>query len=93
GLTVIMRDPPMIDMGELVRLQICVELDDTWTWVALGPERQQAPQPPPLAAGPAWTMAKRLTRVEDDVHEIRGALGEQREILDTLARDFSRFST
>ncbi|GJT05323.1 hypothetical protein Tco_0839785 [Tanacetum coccineum] len=31
----------VIDMAELVRLQICVELDDTWAWVALGPERQQ----------------------------------------------------
>ncbi|GKB04785.1 hypothetical protein Tco_0832980 [Tanacetum coccineum] len=29
----------VIDMAELVRLQICVELDDTWAWVAPGPER------------------------------------------------------
>ncbi|GJU96619.1 hypothetical protein Tco_1321375 [Tanacetum coccineum] len=28
-------------MAELVRLQICEEIDDTWAWVALGPERQQ----------------------------------------------------
>ncbi|GKB80638.1 hypothetical protein Tco_0947533 [Tanacetum coccineum] len=35
------RDLPMIDMAELVRLQICEELDDTWAWVAPGPERQQ----------------------------------------------------
>ncbi|GJY92327.1 hypothetical protein Tco_0508109 [Tanacetum coccineum] len=27
-------------MDELVRLQICKELDDTWAWVALGPERR-----------------------------------------------------
>ncbi|GJW04113.1 hypothetical protein Tco_1562969 [Tanacetum coccineum] len=46
GLTVIMRDLPVIDMAELVRLQICEELDDTWAWVALGPERQ-----PNVAAG------------------------------------------
>ncbi|GKC69650.1 hypothetical protein Tco_1115533 [Tanacetum coccineum] len=31
---------PVIDLAELVRLQICVEIDDTWAWVALGPERQ-----------------------------------------------------
>ncbi|GKD73175.1 hypothetical protein Tco_1331457 [Tanacetum coccineum] len=31
---------PIIDMAELVRLQICMEIDDTWAWVALGPERQ-----------------------------------------------------
>ncbi|GKC60188.1 hypothetical protein Tco_1087786 [Tanacetum coccineum] len=40
GLTVIVRDLPVIDMAELVRLQICVDLDDTWAWVAPGPERQ-----------------------------------------------------
>ncbi|GJV79489.1 hypothetical protein Tco_1515359 [Tanacetum coccineum] len=36
----------VIDMEELVRLQISVELDDTWAWVAMGPERQ-----PDAAAG------------------------------------------
>ncbi|GJX37649.1 hypothetical protein Tco_0250952 [Tanacetum coccineum] len=42
GLTVIVRDhPKIVDMAELVRLQICEELDDTWAWVAPGPERQQ----------------------------------------------------
>ncbi|GJT81729.1 hypothetical protein Tco_1056071 [Tanacetum coccineum] len=46
GLTVIMRELPVIDMAELVRLQIYMEIDDTWEWVALGPERQ-----PDAAAG------------------------------------------
>ncbi|GKC39551.1 putative reverse transcriptase domain-containing protein [Tanacetum coccineum] len=45
-LTVFAPKPPMIDMAELVRLQICVQLDDTWDWVAIGPERQ-----PDAAAG------------------------------------------
>ncbi|GJX47498.1 hypothetical protein Tco_0272688, partial [Tanacetum coccineum] len=40
GLTVIALELPIIDMGELVRLQICMEVDDTWAWVAMGPERQ-----------------------------------------------------
>nr|GEY34794.1 hypothetical protein [Tanacetum cinerariifolium] len=40
GLTVIVRDMPVIDMAELLTLHICVELDDTWAWVALGSERQ-----------------------------------------------------
>ncbi|GJW65472.1 hypothetical protein Tco_0117356 [Tanacetum coccineum] len=40
GLIVIAPALPVIDMAELVRLQICVEIDDTWAWVALGPERQ-----------------------------------------------------
>ncbi|GJW00224.1 hypothetical protein Tco_1555475 [Tanacetum coccineum] len=46
GLTVIDPELPMIDMAELVRLQISVELNDTWAWVAIGPERQ-----PDAAAG------------------------------------------
>ncbi|GKB23864.1 hypothetical protein Tco_0863265 [Tanacetum coccineum] len=36
----------IIDMGKLVRLLICEEIDNTWAWVALGPERQ-----PNAAAG------------------------------------------
>ncbi|GJZ34256.1 hypothetical protein Tco_0579692, partial [Tanacetum coccineum] len=40
GLTVIAPELLVIDMAELVRLQISVELDDTWAWVAMGPERQ-----------------------------------------------------
>ncbi|GKD86701.1 hypothetical protein Tco_1357855 [Tanacetum coccineum] len=40
GLTVIAPALPVIDMAKLVRLQICMEIDDTWAWVALGTERQ-----------------------------------------------------
>ncbi|GJU57613.1 hypothetical protein Tco_1235379 [Tanacetum coccineum] len=40
GLTVIAPSLSVIDMAELVRLQICKQLDDTWAWVAMGPERQ-----------------------------------------------------
>ncbi|GKG59169.1 hypothetical protein Tco_0602878, partial [Tanacetum coccineum] len=49
GLTVIALELPMIDMPELVRLQICVQLDYTWAWVAMGPERQ----PDAMAGAPA----------------------------------------
>ncbi|GJZ61451.1 hypothetical protein Tco_0617588 [Tanacetum coccineum] len=55
------------------------------------PAPAQAPQQP-LAAEPAQTMAQRLARVEEEVHEIRGALGEQREVMDAMARDLSRFT-
>nr|GEZ57609.1 hypothetical protein [Tanacetum cinerariifolium] len=55
--------------------------------------KKKVPQPPPPAAEPVWTMAQRLAKVEEDVHEIRRALGKQREILDNMACDFSRFST
>ncbi|GKE46140.1 hypothetical protein Tco_1477398, partial [Tanacetum coccineum] len=38
---VIVRDLFVIDMDELVMLQICEELNDTWAWIAPRPERQQ----------------------------------------------------
>ncbi|GJX55857.1 hypothetical protein Tco_0285754 [Tanacetum coccineum] len=49
------------------------------------------PHPPPPA--PARTMPKRMARLEEDVHEIRGALTEQRKVIDVMAPDFCRFST
>ncbi|GJZ72031.1 hypothetical protein Tco_0635882 [Tanacetum coccineum] len=57
------------------------------------PTPVQVPQPPPPVARPSRTIDQRLARVEEDVHKICGALGEQREILDSMACDFSRFST
>ncbi|GKB62388.1 hypothetical protein Tco_0918574 [Tanacetum coccineum] len=39
-LTMIVQDLLVIDMAELVRLQICDELGDTWASVASGLERQ-----------------------------------------------------
>ncbi|GJW49888.1 hypothetical protein Tco_0091239 [Tanacetum coccineum] len=51
GLMVIVRDLPVIDMAEFVWLQICEELDDTWAWVAPGPERQ----PDVMAGAPEVT--------------------------------------
>ncbi|GJW94780.1 hypothetical protein Tco_0174452 [Tanacetum coccineum] len=49
GLTVIALELPIIDMAELVRLQIFVQFDDTWAWVAMGSERQ----PKATAGAPA----------------------------------------
>ncbi|GJT09896.1 hypothetical protein Tco_0856938 [Tanacetum coccineum] len=40
GLSVISPELLIIDMGKLVRLQICMEVDDTWAWVAMGLESQ-----------------------------------------------------
>nr|GEW02199.1 ribonuclease H-like domain-containing protein [Tanacetum cinerariifolium] len=59
------RELLVIDMTELVRLQICEEIDGS-------PMTREA--------------------VEDDVHEIRVALGEQHEVMDVMAKDFSRFT-
>nr|GEW05290.1 hypothetical protein [Tanacetum cinerariifolium] len=92
------------------------ELDNTWAWVAPGPERrldvaagalevakgaldiaegtQDVPAPvqrpqPPLAAGPTRSLPHRVVRLEEELHGMRGALGEQREVLDSMARDFT----
>ncbi|GJU94034.1 hypothetical protein Tco_1318790 [Tanacetum coccineum] len=99
-------------------LTIYEQLDDTWAWVSMGPERQpdaaagtpgvaqdapvideggqadpthvQASPPPPAAAR---TMPQRMAILEEDVHEIRGTLAEQREVTSAMAHDFSRLCT
>ncbi|GJZ34681.1 hypothetical protein Tco_0580498 [Tanacetum coccineum] len=38
-------------------------------------------------------MPQRMAKHEEDMHEIRGALTEQREVIDAMAYDFSKFST
>nr|GEV13835.1 hypothetical protein [Tanacetum cinerariifolium] len=48
---------------------------------------QFAPQPPPTAR----TMPQRMARLDEDVHEIRRALAEQRKVIDSMAKYFSRF--
>ncbi|GKC34839.1 hypothetical protein Tco_1047223, partial [Tanacetum coccineum] len=50
----------------------------------------QAPPPPP---DHARTMPQRKARLEKDVHEMCRAFTEQREVIDVMAHDFSRFST
>ncbi|GKB85708.1 hypothetical protein Tco_0957980 [Tanacetum coccineum] len=90
GLTMIVRDLPEIDMAEL----ICEELDDTEGApdVVEGgqsiPAPVQAPQPPPAAR----TISQRLARLEEDVHRIQVSLGEQREVVNVMAKDFSIFT-
>ncbi|GKD33156.1 hypothetical protein Tco_1248665 [Tanacetum coccineum] len=42
GLQVVTRELPLIDLHKLGMLNICTRYDDTWAWVAQGPERQQA---------------------------------------------------
>ncbi|GJZ48537.1 hypothetical protein Tco_0602369 [Tanacetum coccineum] len=48
GLSVVARELPLIDMCELVKLNICTEVGDDWSWVAQGVERQ----PIAMAAAP-----------------------------------------
>ncbi|GJX93674.1 hypothetical protein Tco_0348260, partial [Tanacetum coccineum] len=84
GLTIITLEILIIDMGELDA-----------PIVDEGGQADPTPvqAPPPLPAAPARTMPQRMARLEEDVHEIHGALTEQREVIDAMARYFSRFST
>ncbi|GKD70200.1 hypothetical protein Tco_1324290 [Tanacetum coccineum] len=49
--------------------------------------------PPPPPSTHARTIPKRMSILEEDVHEIRWGLTEQREVIDAMAHDFFRFST
>ncbi|GJT57536.1 reverse transcriptase domain-containing protein [Tanacetum coccineum] len=40
GLSVVTHELLLIDMGELVKLNICMEVGDDWGWVAQGTERR-----------------------------------------------------
>ncbi|GJW30316.1 hypothetical protein Tco_0047191 [Tanacetum coccineum] len=55
-----------------------------------GDEDEEIPQAVPP---PPRTQGKRIARLEEEVHDMREALQGQREVLDSMARDFSRFST
>ncbi|GJX22657.1 hypothetical protein Tco_0227102 [Tanacetum coccineum] len=41
GLSVVAHELPLINMGELVKLKIYMEIRDNWAWVSPGQERQQ----------------------------------------------------
>ncbi|GKB36917.1 hypothetical protein Tco_0881859 [Tanacetum coccineum] len=89
GLTVIATALPIIDMAELVRLQLYVELDDTWASVPTGPARQEGGVGGVAEEAPG----KRIARLEEEVHDMREALQGQREVLDRMAHNFSRTKT
>ncbi|GKF37149.1 hypothetical protein Tco_0113907 [Tanacetum coccineum] len=40
GLSVVTRELPLIDIGKIVKLNICMEVGDDWAWVAYAAERQ-----------------------------------------------------
>ncbi|GKF18189.1 hypothetical protein Tco_0063107 [Tanacetum coccineum] len=83
----------VIDMAELVAATSAPKAAEDAPVADEGapavPAPVHAPQLPHPVARPARTMSQRLAMVEEYVHEIRGALGEQREILDSMAHDFS----
>nr|GFA93221.1 hypothetical protein [Tanacetum cinerariifolium] len=61
---------------------------------ALGIPAPVQPTLGPQAASLATsTMPQRMSRLEEDVHGLIDSLGGQREVLDMLSQDFSRFTT
>ncbi|GJZ99177.1 hypothetical protein Tco_0671728 [Tanacetum coccineum] len=84
GLTVISPELSIINMGELVRLQICMEVDDMWAWLAMGPERQ------PDVTANAPVVAEDAPAVDEGrlKKEVQGL----RRDVETL-RDHGRFFT
>ncbi|GJZ91968.1 hypothetical protein Tco_0664033 [Tanacetum coccineum] len=68
GLIVIAPALPVIDMAELIDPVV-----DEDVKADPAPAQEPPPLPPPAAAR---TMPQRMTRLEEDVHEIRGALAE-----------------
>ncbi|GKD81447.1 hypothetical protein Tco_1348286, partial [Tanacetum coccineum] len=55
-----------------------------------GDEDEEMPQAVPP---PPRTQGKRISILEEEVHGMREALQGQREVLDSMASDFSRFTT
>ncbi|GKA78049.1 hypothetical protein Tco_0784586 [Tanacetum coccineum] len=55
-----------------------------------GDEDEEMPQAVPP---PPRTQGERIARLEEEVHGMREVLQGQREVLDSMARDFSRFTT
>ncbi|GJW20693.1 hypothetical protein Tco_0031315, partial [Tanacetum coccineum] len=88
GLTVIAPALPVIDMAELVRRpNAAAGAPEDAPVVEEGGQAVPAPVQalsPPLAA--SRTMPQRMTRLEEDVHEIRGALADQHELIGAMAR-------
>ncbi|GJS60251.1 hypothetical protein Tco_0655035 [Tanacetum coccineum] len=66
GLSMIAHVLPVIDLDELVKLNICVRLGDTWAWVAPGPEMQ------PITAAGALEVTEGALDVDEGAQAVPG---------------------
>ncbi|GKF56209.1 hypothetical protein Tco_0166549 [Tanacetum coccineum] len=64
GLLVVTRDLPLINMGELVKLNICMKVGEDRDWVAPGPERQ------PVAAAAALGGAEDAPDIDEGAQAV-----------------------
>ncbi|GJY21233.1 hypothetical protein Tco_0393799, partial [Tanacetum coccineum] len=92
GLSIVTYDLPLIDMGELVKLNICKKIRDDWDWVAPGPERHQvAADGAPKAVEDAPVVVEGVQAdlapgLQQDVRSLR-------ELVERSMTDQDRFST
>ncbi|GJS10327.1 hypothetical protein Tco_0367123 [Tanacetum coccineum] len=69
---------------------MCVDINDTWAWVAMGPKRQlDVAAGTPRVSQYAPVVDEGDQTVPAPIHE---ALAEQHEVIGVMAKDFSRFT-
>ncbi|GKF02059.1 hypothetical protein Tco_0028982, partial [Tanacetum coccineum] len=73
--------------AELVRLQICTQFDNTWAWVAMGPERQ------PDAAAGTPVVAEDAPAIDEGDQGLRRDVGSLHGLVKISMTDKGRFST
>ncbi|GJY65703.1 hypothetical protein Tco_0467941 [Tanacetum coccineum] len=100
GLSVVTRELSLIDMGELIKLTICMEVGDNWAWVALEEKRQ----PVAVSAAPGdvedapdinkgRTIPQRLGRLEEEIQGLRQDVRSLQGLMKRPMTDQGRFST
>ncbi|GKD18068.1 hypothetical protein Tco_1207226 [Tanacetum coccineum] len=92
----LIRDPILRLCHRLIACSIAERIQaPEKAWVALGPERQLDAAVGALGVAQNAPAADegRMDILEEDVHEIHGALTKQREVIDAMAHYFSRFCT
>ncbi|GJV59023.1 hypothetical protein Tco_1465123 [Tanacetum coccineum] len=89
GLSVVTRELPLIDMGDLVKLNIYMEVGDYWAWAV--PIPIHAPPSPPPAEG--RTMPLRLGRLEEEIQGLRQDVRSLQGLMERSMTDQGRFST
>ncbi|GJY67165.1 hypothetical protein Tco_0469403 [Tanacetum coccineum] len=94
-LSIVARELSLIDMGELVKLNICMEIRDDWAWVASGPERQQltVANAPKAAEDAPIDYAQRMGRLEEEIQGLRKDVRSLRGLVESLMTDQDRVST
>nr|GEX20111.1 hypothetical protein [Tanacetum cinerariifolium] len=78
-------------MGELVKLNICIEIGDDWALA--DPTPMQAPQPPPPPPATGRTMPQRLGRLKEEIQGLRRDARSLHELIERSMTDQGRVST